>query len=34
MNRFCSSGLQTIATGANAIMANQADVIVAGGVGA
>ncbi len=32
VNRFCSSGLQTIATGANAIMANQADVIVAGGV--
>lgn len=32
VNRFCSSGLQTIATGANAIMANQADIIVAGGV--
>ena len=32
VNRFCSSGLQTIATAANAIMANQADIIVAGGV--
>lgn len=32
INRFCSSGIQTIATGANAIMANQADIIVAGGV--
>ncbi len=32
VNRFCSSGLQTIATAANAIMANQAKVIVAGGV--
>lgn len=31
VNRFCSSGLQTIATGANAIMCGQADVIVAGG---
>ena len=30
--RFCSSGLQAIATGANAILAGQADVIVAGGV--
>jgi len=32
VNRFCSSGLQTIAMGANAIMAGQADIIVAGGV--
>lgn len=32
INRFCSSGLQTIAAGANAIMAGQADVILAGGV--
>lgn len=32
VNRFCSSGLQTIAAGANAIMLGQADVIVAGGV--
>ncbi|MBQ4249874.1 MAG: thiolase family protein [Clostridia bacterium] len=32
INRFCSSGLQAIATGANAIAAGQADVIVAGGV--
>lgn len=32
VNRFCSSGLQTIAHGANAIMSDQADVIVAGGV--
>ena len=32
LNRFCSSGLQAIATGAAAIMANQGDVIVAGGV--
>lgn len=32
VNRFCSSGLQTIATAANAIMANQMDVIIAGGV--
>lgn len=32
INRFCSSGLQSIAIGANAIMVNQADVIVAGGV--
>lgn len=27
VNRFCSSGLQAIAMGANAIMAGQADVI-------
>lgn len=32
INRFCSSGLQSIALGANAIMAHQADVVVAGGV--
>ncbi len=32
VNRFCASGLQCIAIGANAIMAGEADVIVAGGV--
>ncbi|HPV04228.1 MAG TPA: thiolase family protein [Myxococcota bacterium] len=32
VNRFCSSGLQTIAIGAQAISAGVADVIVAGGV--
>ncbi len=32
LNRFCSSGLQAIATANNAILANQGDVIVAGGV--
>lgn len=32
VNRFCSSGLQSIAIGANAIMADQADIIIAGGV--
>ncbi|WP_297720251.1 thiolase family protein [Intestinimonas sp.] len=32
VNRFCSSGLQTIATAANAVIANQCDVVVAGGV--
>jgi acetyl-CoA acyltransferase len=32
VNRFCSSGLQAIAMGANAIMAGQADVILAGGI--
>lgn len=32
VNRYCSSGLQTIALAANAIMAGQADVLVAGGV--
>ena len=32
INRFCSSGLQAIATGANAIACGQGDVIVAGGV--
>ncbi len=32
INRFCSSGLQSIATAANAIKAGQADVIMTGGV--
>ena len=32
INRFCSSGLQTVATAANAIMCGQAEVLVAGGV--
>ncbi|WP_019229072.1 thiolase family protein [Sedimentibacter sp. B4] len=32
VNRFCSSGLQSIATAANAIIANQMDVIIAGGI--
>ena len=32
VNRFCSSGLQAIATAANAIMANQMDIVVGGGV--
>ena len=32
VNRFCSSGLQSIAMGANSIMAGQAEVILAGGV--
>lgn len=32
INRFCSSGLQAIATAANAIMAGQAKCIVAGGI--
>ena len=32
LTRFCSSGLQAIATAANAIAANQMDVVVAGGV--
>lgn len=32
VNRFCSSGLQTIAIAANSIMAGQADVVLAGGV--
>jgi acetyl-CoA acyltransferase len=31
VNRFCSSGLQTIAMAANSIMVGQADVIIAGG---
>jgi acetyl-CoA acyltransferase len=32
MNRFCSSGLQAIALGAQAIMSGMADVILAGGI--
>jgi len=32
INRFCSSGLQAIANAANAIMAGQMDIVVAGGV--
>ncbi len=32
INRFCSSGLQSIAHGAFAIMAGQAEIVVAGGV--
>jgi acetyl-CoA acyltransferase len=32
INRFCSSGLQTIASAAERIIANGADVIIAGGV--
>lgn len=32
VNRFCSSGLQAIATGSYEIMAGEADVIIAGGV--
>lgn len=32
VNRYCSSGLQTIALAANAIMAGQSEVMVAGGV--
>ncbi len=32
INRFCSSGLQSIALGAERIIANGADVIIAGGV--
>ena len=32
INRFCSSGLQTIATAAQRIIAGEADVYVAGGV--
>jgi len=31
VNRFCSSGLQTIALGAQQIMAGMGDVVVAGG---
>jgi acetyl-CoA acyltransferase len=31
VNRFCSSGLQAIAIGANAIACNQAEVVIAGG---
>ncbi len=32
INRFCSSGLQTIAMGAQAIMSGMADTVLAGGV--
>ncbi|MCC6928491.1 MAG: thiolase family protein [Gemmatimonadaceae bacterium] len=32
VNRFCSSGLQTVAMGAQAIMSGMADVVVAGGL--
>jgi len=32
VNRFCSSGLQAIATAANSIIAGQADAVLAGGV--
>lgn len=32
INRFCASGLQSIATAANAIAAGQGDVMIAGGV--
>ena len=32
VNRFCSSGLQTIATAAQQIMAGMGDIIIAGGV--
>lgn len=32
INRFCSSGLQTVASGAQAIMSGMADVVIAGGV--
>lgn len=32
VNRFCSSGLQTIATAANTISCGQAEILVAGGV--
>ncbi|PCF55309.1 acetyl-CoA acetyltransferase [Staphylococcus delphini] len=32
VNRYCSSGLQTIALAANQIMAGQGDILVAGGV--
>lgn len=32
VNRYCSSGLQTIAIAANEIMAGQGDILVAGGV--
>lgn len=32
INRFCSSGLQSIAIGANAIMSGQMEVVLAGGV--
>jgi len=32
VNRFCSSGLQTIATAANSIIAGQTDCVMAGGI--
>jgi len=32
VNRFCSSGLQTVAMGAQAIMSGMQDIVVAGGV--
>ena len=32
INRFCSSGLQTIAMGAQSIMSDMADIVLAGGV--
>lgn len=32
VNRYCSSGLQTVAIAANQIMAGQGDILVAGGV--
>lgn len=32
INRFCSSGLQSISTAANSIMTGQAEVMIAGGV--
>jgi acetyl-CoA acyltransferase len=32
MNRFCSSGLQAVASSAQAIMSGMADVVIAGGV--
>jgi acetyl-CoA acyltransferase len=32
INRFCSSGLQTIALGAQAIMTDMADIVIAGGI--
>lgn len=32
VNRFCSSGLQAIAAAANSIIADQADIVIAGGV--
>ncbi|HAE43839.1 MAG TPA: acetyl-CoA C-acyltransferase [Clostridiales bacterium] len=32
INRFCSSGLQAIATAANAVLAGQCEIVLAGGV--
>ncbi|HSA57635.1 MAG TPA: thiolase family protein [Gemmatimonadaceae bacterium] len=32
INRFCSSGLQTVASAAQAIMTDMADIVIAGGV--